>query len=170
MLYHTSLIEYRWVQAGLEAAITERQETEAKLVQAEMRIAQLEEAVKNGGGVVASPIASLGNKLAPVIRPGGGPPPPPPPGAGPPPPPPPPGMGMGGPPPPPPPPGMGSAPGPPPPPPAPGAPPPPPGPGGPPPPPPFGMRPPGPPGAPPGPAPGPNAQDSDVTNSFRNFR
>jgi len=147
------------VQAGLEAAITERQETEAKLVQAEMRIAQLEEAVKNGGGVVASPIASLGNKLAPVIRPGGGPPPPPPPGAGPPPPPPPPGMGMGGPPPPPPPPGIGSAPGPPPPPPAPGAPPPPPGPGGPPPPPPFGMRPPGPPGAPPGPAPGPNAQD-----------
>ena len=36
------------VQAGLEAAITERQETESKLVKAEVRIAQLQEAIKSG--------------------------------------------------------------------------------------------------------------------------
>ena len=144
------------VQAGLEAAITEKQETEAKLVQAEMRIAQLEEAIKSGGGTVVSPLAANISKVAAVIRPGGGPPPPPPPappgmGAGPPPPPPPPGMGAG-PPPPPPPPGMGGGP-PPPPPPGPPGPPPPPGMGGPPPPPgPPGFRPPG------APAPGPNPE------------
>merc|ERR1719394_2259395 len=123
------------VQAGLEAAITEKQETEAKLVQAEVRIAQLEEAIRSGGGQVAlaSPMEVNKNKVAAVIRPGGGPPPPPPPGGPPPPPPPP---GMGGPPPPPPPPGIGGGPPPPPPPGGPGGPPPPP--------PPFG-----PPGAPP---------------------
>ena len=130
------------VQAGLEAAITEKQETEAKLVQAEVRIAQLEEAIRSGGGQVAlaSPMEVNKNKVAAVIRPGGGPPPPPPPGGPPPPPPPP---GMGGPPPPPPPPGIGGGPPPPPPPGGPGGPPPPP--------PPFGKGPPPPPGGPPGP-------------------
>merc|ERR1719153_1325123 len=153
------------VTAGLEAAITEKQETQAKLAQAEMRIAQLEDHINNGGGAPPTGLMSpstrqqLENKL---VRGGGGggpqpppPPPPPPGGAGPPPPPPPPpgGGGMGpGPPPPPPPPGMGGAP-PPPPPPGMGGPPPPPPPGGgggpPPPPPPFGgPKPPGPPGAP----------------------
>ena len=145
--------------AGLEAAITEKQETEAKLAHAEMRIKQLEETVKNGGGV-ASPLANGIQAVASIIRPGGGPPPPPPPPGGPglPPPPPPP-PGMGGPPPPPPPPGMGGPP-PPPPPPGMGGPPPPPPPGGaPPPPPPFGApRPPGPPG-PPGPPSAPTAVD-----------
>ena len=60
------------VQTGLEAAITERQETESKLVKAEVRIAQLEEAIKSGGGL----LANTANKVAAVIRPGGGPPPP----------------------------------------------------------------------------------------------
>ena len=135
------------MQAGLEAAITEKQETEAKLAQAELRISQLEEAIKSGGGTVVSPMAANISKVAPFIRPAGpagAPPPPPappgPPGPGAPPPPPPPPM-MGGAPPPPPPPGPGLAP-----------PPPPPGPGGPPPPPPpFGAKPPGAPGAPPPP-------------------
>jgi len=145
------------VTAGLEAAITEKQETEAKLAQAELRIAQLEQHINSGGGAPPSGLMSpstrqqLESKLG--RAPGAGPPPPPPPpgvGGGPPPPPPPP--GMGGPPPPPPPPGKGAG-GPPPPPPPPGMggppPPPPPG-GGPPPPPPMGgPRPPGPPGAPP---------------------
>merc|ERR1719232_624119 len=146
--------------AGLEAAITEKQETEAKLAHAEMRIKQLEEAVKNGGGA-PGPLANGIQAVASIIRPGGGPPPPPPPpgGAGLPPPPPPP-PGMGGPPPPHPPPGVGGPP--PPPPPGPGGPPPPPPPGGaPPPPPPFGApKPPGAPG-PPGP-PGPPAAPAAV--------
>ena len=139
--------------AGLEAAITERQETEAKLAHAEMRIKQLEEAVKNGGGI-QSPLANGIQAVASIIRPGGGPPlPPPPPGGGNLPPPPPPPLGMGGPPPPPPPPGIGGPP--PPPPPGPGGQPPPAGPGGPPPPPPPGGAPPPPPpfGAPPPPGP-----------------
>merc|ERR1719477_135974 len=132
--------------AGLEAAITEKQETEAKLAHAEMRIKQLEEAVKNGGGV-PGPLANGIQAVASIIRPGGGPPPPPPPPGG-----------AGLPPPPPPPPGMGGPP--PPPPPGPGGPPPPPPPGGaPPPPPPFGTpRPPGAPG-PPGPLAAPAAVD-----------
>ena len=54
------------VQTGLEAAITERQETESKLVKAEVRIAQLEEAIKSGGGL----LANTANKVAAVIRPG----------------------------------------------------------------------------------------------------
>merc|ERR1719245_2442472 len=95
------------MQAGLEAAITEKQETEAKLAQAELRINQLEEAIKSGGGTVVSPMAANISKVAPFIRPAGPagapPPPPAPPGAGAPPPPPPPPM-MGGAPPPPPPP------------------------------------------------------------------
>jgi len=139
--------------AGLEAAITEKQETEAKLVHAEMRIAQLEEAIKSGGAV-PGPLANGIQAVSSIIRPGGGPPPPPPPpGSGGLPPPPPPPPGMGGAPPPPPPPGMGG-PRPPPPPNAGGGPPPPPPPGGaPPPPPPFGApRPPGPPGPPTAPA------------------
>jgi len=145
------------MSAGLEAAITEKQETEAKLAHAEMRIAQLEEALKNGGGAPVGPIANGIQAVASIIRPGGGPPPPPPPpGSGFIPPPPPPGPGIPGPPPPPnmggppppPPPNMGGPP--PPPPPGPGGIPPPPPPGGaPPPPPPFGApRPPGPPGPP----------------------
>ena len=126
------------MQAGLEAAITEKQETEAKLAQAELRINQLEEAIKSGGGTVVSPMAENISKIASVIGKPGPPPPPAPPGPGAAPPPPPPPPMMGGPPPPPPPPGAGAPP-----------PPPPPGPGGPPPPPPpFGMKPPGPPGPP----------------------
>merc|ERR1719187_222317 len=130
------------VTAGLEAAITEKQETEAKLAQAELRIAQLEQHINSGGGAPPSGLMSpstrqqLESKLG--RAPGSGPPPPPPPpgvGGGPPPPPPPP--GMGGPPPPPPPPGKGAG----------GPPPPPPPGGGPPPPPPMGG--PRPPGAPP---------------------
>merc|ERR1719209_1920743 len=122
------------VAAGLEAAITEKQETEARLAQAELRIAQLEQHINSGGGAPPSGLMSpstrqqLESKLG--RAPGSGPPPPPPPpgmGGGPPPPPPP-GKGAGGPPPPPPPPGMGGPP-----------PPPPPGMGGP--------RPPGPPAA-----------------------
>jgi len=143
------------MNAGLEAALTEKQETEAKLSQAQQRIAQLEEAISSGGAVTPGKpqlmLPGPGMYNPPAPPPGGmaAPPPPPPPpggGAGPPPPPPPPGMGFGGPPPPPPPPGMGP---PPPPPPPGGGPPPPPGCGPPPPPPPFGApRPPGPPGAP----------------------
>ena len=112
------------MQAGLEAAITEKQETEAKLAQAELRINQLEEAIKSGGGTVVSPMAENISKIASVIGKPGPPPPPAPPGPGAAPPPPPPPPMMGGPPPPPPPPGAGAPP-----------PPPPPGPGGPPPPP-----------------------------------
>merc|ERR1719233_2509875 len=88
--------------AGLEAAITEKQETEAKLAHAEIRIKQLEEAVKNGGGV-PGPLANGIQAVASIIRPGGGPPPPPPPPPGIGGPPPPPQPGAGGPPPPPPP-------------------------------------------------------------------
>merc|ERR1719458_1458964 len=95
------------VTAGLEAAITEKQETEAKLAQAELRIAQLEEHINSGGGAPPSGLMSpstrqqLESKLG--RAPGSGPPPPPPPPGmgGPPPPPPPPGKGAGGPPPPP---------------------------------------------------------------------
>eukprot|EP00095_Tigriopus_kingsejongensis_P005027 maker-scaffold139_size317827-snap-gene-2.29 protein:Tk05027 transcript:maker-scaffold139_size317827-snap-gene-2.29-mRNA-1 annotation:"protein diaphanous-like isoform x2" len=124
------------MKTELERALTEKQEADAKLSQAQAQIAQLEEAVRLGGG---SP-----SKL-PVVpglvprAPSGPPAPPPAPGAGPPPPPPPPPPGMGGPPPPPPPPGMGGPP----------PPPPPPGMGGPPPPP--GAGPPPPPGMPRGP-------------------
>merc|ERR1719430_1013511 len=84
---------------GLEAAITEKQEMEARLSQALDRIQQLEHLLKNGGGVIPTPIVA--GSCAP-------PPPPPPPLLGfnvPPPPPPPPGLGA--PPIPPPPPGPG---------------------------------------------------------------
>ena len=63
--------------AGLEAALTEKQETEAKLAQAELRISQLEAAMQSGGGSpskVSPPAMYVGGK------PGGGPGPPPPPG------------------------------------------------------------------------------------------
>merc|ERR1719341_2431983 len=106
------------VTAGLEAAITEKQETEAKLAQAELRIAQLEEHINSGGGAPPSGLMSPSTRQQLESKLGRAP------GSGPPPPPPPPGMG-GGPPPPPPPPGMG----------------------GPPPPPMGGPRPPGPPAA-----------------------
>ena len=43
------------VTAGLEAAITEKQETEAKLVQAELRIAQH---INSGGGAPPSGLMS----------------------------------------------------------------------------------------------------------------
>jgi len=79
---------------GLEAAITEKQEMEARLTQALDRIQQLEHLLKNGGGVV--PTAIVGGSCVP--------PPPPPPLLGsnaPPPPPPPPGTGAQIPPPPP---------------------------------------------------------------------
>jgi len=72
---------------GLEAAITEKQEMEARLTQALDRIQQLEHLLKNGGGVIPTPIVA--GSCAP-------PPPPPPPLLGsnvPPPPPPPPGLG-----------------------------------------------------------------------------
>ncbi|XP_059080530.1 protein diaphanous-like isoform X3 [Tigriopus californicus] len=126
----------------LERALTEKQEADAKLSQAQAQIAQLEEAVRSGGGSPSKlPVVPGLVPRAPSAS--GGPPPPPPPGgmAGPPPPPPPPPPGPGGgPPPPPPPPPPGSGGGPPPPPPPPGMgggppPPPPPGMGGPPPPP-----------------------------------
>merc|ERR1719318_1284764 len=112
---------------GLEAAITEKQEMEARLIQALQRIEQLEALVRNGGSVGDSLSVGQGAVI---------PPPPPPPGMGVPPPPPPPGMGV--PPPPPPPPGINGPPLPPPPPGMVGPPPPPPPPGmlGPPPPPP----------------------------------
>merc|ERR1719186_2564962 len=108
---------------GLEAAITEKQEMEARLAQAETRIEQLEEMLRNGGAaesLLSAGRQALDNRLSPVMGGppppppppppaiGGPPPPPPPPATGwppPPPPPPPPGSGMGGPPPPPPPPG-----------------------------------------------------------------
>ena len=133
------------IQQELEDALTSRQETEAALFTAQSRIAQLEEALRQGG---ASPTKlPVPPNLNNVIKPIGGPPAPPMPPAGlsggpPPPPPPPPPMGGGGPPPPPPPPPPGG--GPPPPPPPPGG-------GPPPPPPPPGMKIPGPPGAPPPP-------------------
>jgi diaphanous 2 len=139
------------VKRELEEALTQKQEAEAKLANADSRIGQLEEQLRLGG---TSP-TKLPVPAGLIKNPGGAPlppPPPPPPGSGggvmPPPPPPPPGSIQGGmPPPPPPPPG-----GPPPPPPPPGMggpppPPPPPGMGGPPPPP--GLRLPGAPIAPP---------------------
>ena len=46
------------VTAGLEAAITEKQETEAKLAQAELRIAQLEQHINSGGGAPPSGLMS----------------------------------------------------------------------------------------------------------------
>ena len=69
------------VQTGLEAAITERQETESKLVKAEVRIAQLEEAIKSGGGAISSPLVNAANKgitPPPLPAPPGPPPGPPP--------------------------------------------------------------------------------------------
>ena len=45
------------VTAGLEAAITEKQ-TGAKLAQAELRIAQLEEHINSGGGAPPSGLMS----------------------------------------------------------------------------------------------------------------
>lgn len=126
------------MRSELEAALTLKQETEAKLAQANEHIKALEEAVRSGGGSPSKLAVPPGLINRPPPAPGSGPPPPPSAGGPPPPPPPP---GAGGPPPPPPPPGAG---GPPPPPPPPGA-------GPPPPPPPGGM--PRPPGAPPfGPA------------------
>ena len=115
------------VKKELEEALTQKQETEAKFVQAELRIGQLEEQLRLGGtspsklpipaGLLKNPGGAPlppppppppGGSIPPPPPPPGGsrmpppPPPPPPPGGGPPPPPPPPGMG---PPPPPPPPG-----------------------------------------------------------------
>ena len=46
------------VTAGLEAAITEKQETEAKLAQAELRIVQLEQHINSGGGAPPSGLMS----------------------------------------------------------------------------------------------------------------
>ena len=129
------------MKKDLEDALTSKQETEAKLISAQKRVEQLEEALRNGGGspskvlpvpqgldsMLKAPSIGLGppggaNKI-PAAPPMGGPPPPPPPpmpagSGGPPIPPPPPPMmmGGGGPPPPPPPPGMGGPPPPPPPP------------------------------------------------------
>ena len=124
----------------LEDALTSKQETEAALFTAQARIAQLEEAVRSGGGSPTKLPVPAGLEAMVKGPPGaaGGPAPPPPPppappggpgGAAPPPPPPPPGPG-GGPPPPPPPPPPGGGPPPPPPPPGMGGPPPPPPPGG----------------------------------------
>ena len=74
--------------AGLEAAITGKQETEAKFVQAQLRITQLEEAVRTAGGIVPPP--PIHEVKPPKSSQTGGPVPPPPPGpSGPPPPPPP---------------------------------------------------------------------------------
>jgi len=108
---------------GLEAAITEKQEMEARLVQAMDRIVHLEGLLRNGGAAGDSPIVvplppppppgMIGPPPPPPPAMSGPPPPPPPPGAGPPPPPPPPGSGMSVPPPPAPP-GMGGPPPPPP--------------------------------------------------------
>jgi diaphanous protein len=119
------------MEVKLEEALTSRQETEAALFTAQARVAQLEEAVRSGGGSPTKlpvPPGLPGMVKGPPGAPpppgmGGAPPPPPPPppggmGGAPPPPPPPPPPGMGGaPPPPPPPPGMGGGPPPPPPPP-----------------------------------------------------
>eukprot|EP00092_Neocalanus_flemingeri_P020848 GFUD01022586.1.p1 GENE.GFUD01022586.1~~GFUD01022586.1.p1 ORF type:complete len:1076 (+),score=306.59 GFUD01022586.1:84-3311(+) len=92
---------------GLEAAITEKQEMEARLAQAQERIEQLENMLRNGGdvGALLPIVAEAVSKSVPPPMSGPPPPPPPPPPAmgGPPPPPPPP-PSMGGPPPPPPPP------------------------------------------------------------------
>ena len=44
--------------AGLEAAIAEEQETEAKLAQAELSISQLEEHINSGGGAPLSDLMS----------------------------------------------------------------------------------------------------------------
>ncbi len=135
------------MKSELEEALTQKQENEARLTQALAQIAQLEEAVRNGGGSpsklpVPPGLLKNGPPGAPPPTGGAAPPPPPaPPGGGAPPPPPPP-PGSGAPPPPPPPPGSG------------GPPPPPPPPGGgppPPPPPPGGVRLPGMPGPPPPP-------------------
>ena len=127
------------MKGELEAALTLKQETEAKLAHAQAEIARLQ---AGGAGSSPSKLAvppGLEKSLAPPPpAPGGGgpppPPPPPPPGGGLAPPPPPPPLPGGGPPPPPPPPPPPGG-GPPPPPPPPGAP-------GAPPPPPMGMPPP----------------------------
>ncbi|XP_030836486.1 protein diaphanous homolog 2 isoform X3 [Strongylocentrotus purpuratus] len=121
------------LEKELETEVTARQESEAKLSQANKKVEETEKELEElkqrvaSGAVVAAtgpvPPPPPGGSVPPPPPPppgmGGGPPPPPPPppgmGGGPPPPPPPPGMG-GGPPPPPPPPGMGGPPGPPPPP------------------------------------------------------
>ena len=123
-------VDYAGMAPGLEAAITEKQEMEARLLQALQRIEQLEGLVRSGGGAGVSFSLQQGTAIPPPPPPpgmGAPPPPPPPPSgmSGPPPPPPPPGMvgpppplpplSMGGPPPPPPPPGMGGPPPPPPP-------------------------------------------------------
>ncbi|XP_048243812.1 protein diaphanous homolog 2-like isoform X2 [Haliotis rufescens] len=115
----------------LEAALTAKQESEAKATSLdekikgyEQELAQLKEKISQGIGTVVSSALNKGPGGGPPPPPGGGPPPPPPPppppGGGPPPPPPPPPPPGGGPPPPPPPPPPGG--GPPPPPPPPGAP------------------------------------------------
>ena len=123
-------VDYAGMAPGLEAAITEKQEMEARLNQALQRIEQLEGLVRSGGADVSFSLQQGAAIPTPPPPPGmGAPPPPPPPPSGmigPPPPPPPPGMvgpppplpppSMGGPPPPPPPPGMGGPPPPPPPP------------------------------------------------------
>ena len=91
------------MKAELEEALTQKQESEAKLAHAMAQISQLEEAVRNGGGspsklAVPPGLVLRGPPGAPPPPGGAGPPPPP--GAGAPPPPPPPG-GAGPPPPPP---------------------------------------------------------------------
>merc|ERR550519_154791 len=100
--------------AGLEAALTEKQETEAKLLQAQDHIRKLEEQIRIGGVSPSKSVLPPPPAMYAGGTPAGGgpgpPPPPPPPGGGPPPPPPPPG---GGPPPPPPPGMLGRPPGPP---------------------------------------------------------
>ncbi len=131
------------IKGDLEEALTMKQETEAKLSHALAQVAQLEEAIRSGGGSpsklpvppglekgLANQAGGVGKQPPKPAAPatGGPPPPPPPPGGGPPPPPPPPPPGSGAPPPPPPPPGSGPPP-----------PPPPPGGGAPPPPPPGGL-------------------------------
>ena len=111
----TDHVDCTGMAPGLEAAVTEKQEVEARLAQAQQRIEQLEEMIRQGGGGVMCGSQALDNTYIVAPHPPplvmsssafvAGPPPPPPPPAvfgGPPPPPPPPPL-SGGPPPPPPP-------------------------------------------------------------------
>ena len=102
------------MKGELEAALTLKQETEAKLAHAQAEIARLQAGGPPGGSPSKLVVPEgLEKSLAPPVPPpptaGGGPPPPPPPppGGGPAPPPPPPPPGGAGPPPPPPPPPPG---------------------------------------------------------------
>merc|ERR550519_1836284 len=78
--------------AGLEAALTEKQETEAKLLQAQDHIRKLEEQIRIGGVSPSKSVPPPPPAMYAGGTPAGGgpgpPPPPPPPGGGPPPPPP----------------------------------------------------------------------------------